>query len=43
MSITELINFSTIAATMTKAPVGSNSLPGLVTSPVRACRKMADQ
>jgi hypothetical protein len=43
MSITDLIISSAIAATMTTSPVGSSRLPGLVTSPVRAGRQMADQ
>lgn len=43
MSITELIIFRTIAARMPGAPVGSSRLPGLFTSPLRACRKMAGQ
>jgi hypothetical protein len=44
MSITELIIFRAIAARMTGASVGSSRLlPGLITSPLRVCRKMADQ
>jgi hypothetical protein len=32
-----------ISTTITKAPASASSLPGLVPSPVRAGRKMADQ
>jgi hypothetical protein len=43
VSITELIISSTSAAPITKAAASTSSLPGLVTSPGRADRKMADQ